>query len=317
MFKKLLFSLPIVLLFLALFLTGCTVNPWQTFTKAMEKTDGVTSAKQSVDIKVHLDFPEDKEHFFALDELTIFRQYHHARKISQTNFYARVNGMGIDGKVYRNENDLYLLTPLIPKIIVLATDRVDLGQAIETQSKWQAEQLWPREETLTTLANLWQDLLNKENVASLGNVVLATPEGDVKAKKFTINLTSDELKPMLVKSAETIFSDGLLHQELAPVDSSFLPDEITKWFEAGIITEFNYLAFLNRDNYIIEEQISMTIDLTPLGPDFGNFSFAATIKRWDINKSVAIQFPELNPDNTFIIDEINDDMFKMLVKEND
>ena len=78
--------------------------------------------------------------------------------------------------------------------------------------------------------------------------------------------------------------------------------------ENSTIKTFNQTAFIDRDNYIIEERFNMDIlyHFTQAGtPD--SFSMEMTIKNWDLNRKQEIYFPEVTEENSITLEELKDE----------
>ena len=100
---------------------------------------------------------------------------------------------------------VYVITPLIPKIVVIKG-----GEFVHPD--WTAGDIenMPAlsQESLEAIEKVWKSLYNDDNVSALEKIVLDTPEGSVKATKYEMNLTDEQLKPAIRKTMEIVLSDS-------------------------------------------------------------------------------------------------------------
>ncbi|MDW7672938.1 MAG: hypothetical protein SCK28_00225 [Bacillota bacterium] len=301
--------LTVLLLLLSSLILGCGVNAWSTYSKAVEKTENMTSGKNSFQLELSYSGDNNLTENLGqlmMEELRLETQFDKHQGLFFTDMYAKINGMGVDGKFYQEGSELFLVTPLLPKVLVLNTAQQELG--VEGLPSFD---LAP--ETHLNLADLWRGFITSDDVSSLGNVLLSTADGEVKAKKFTIALTEEQLRPILLESLDLIANDpniaswDLTYQQELDLSIDLLEAfaNVEKWLTNGTLVNIDYLAFINRDNYIIEERAAVTIDLSSIEKNLGELQINYTINRWHINKEVAIDFPLLTTDNTITLENLS------------
>ncbi|AYO30053.1 hypothetical protein D2962_04995 [Biomaibacter acetigenes] len=120
---------PVLLLVVVLLtgiLTGCG-NPVESFNKASEKTERVNSAKVKFSSNVNMEFYEDsftaeeKKELGKYKKVTVQGEYYFDKSkkenLNKINF--NLAGKGVDLKIYGRKGETYIVTPLLPKILVI------------------------------------------------------------------------------------------------------------------------------------------------------------------------------------------------------
>jgi len=308
-----------IILLAAAIITGCgSRNDYQVFTEAMERTEAVERGKMSMDMAIQVDFNEEGLSEEVKDFIDYFKEF----KISLTDEFNNQDGeglnkifiqagdMGIDAKLYTRNGIAYIITPLIPKILV-----IDGEELLGMYSGKIDEKKFPKlsNESLEQLKKVWIDLYNQENVAAIEDIVLDTPEGKVKARKFKVMLTDEQIKPALKKSMEIFIQDEQLMEGLNDMmnsdnDECSIEDMFRvnmEMLDQSTINSFNQVAYIDRDNYVINERIGIDVIFHFAEPGTPrNYNFNMSIKRWDLNKEPDIYFPEVTFENSITVEQL-------------
>ncbi|KKM12464.1 hypothetical protein SY88_03420 [Clostridiales bacterium PH28_bin88] len=310
------------LLALLLLAVGCTWNSLAVFQKAQKKTEAISKGKDSLTMAMAMTFREDgmtEEQKKVVNAMKDFRLevnqiFDHRQQTRLAKFYAHVSGTGIDGKLYQRGKENFIVTPLLPKILVLQSEKL---QRPAPGGTWNTNpQPGLSADTLRQIKDIWLGLLKKENVVHLGNIILATPEGDVKAKEFTIKLGEAEIKPALRESLEMLLNDDLLQQSMKEYFAGQqvelnLQEFLTQnrnMLDRSTIENFDYKAYIDRDGYLVEENINLTVkfkETLPGQPE--KYTMRMKIQRWDIERDVQVDFPEVTPDNSMTLGDLRQD----------
>ncbi len=323
--RRIKLSFLVVLFFV--FISGCSGTPYETFQQAMEQTDEISKGKSKFSLDLNLEFKEssDTESLKPLDleKLEVQHQFDKTRSLSQSTIFTKVNEFGFDLKIYQDGSQFYMVSPLFPKIFILNEQQFsDEGHA-------QYDKPFLTEETVKQLNKLWGSILTDENVTQLGTIILTTPDGDVKATEYQLNLTSDILSPVLLKTIDILSGDPVLNEQIEQGFNQYRPDshqsisaqEIWQfnrnWIENATIGPVSYLAYIDRDGYIIEEKLDVQIEGGSEGASVGtdqlkmvpikSVAFTFHLQRWDIEKDVDIQLPQVTEENSMTFERFEED----------
>ena len=335
MMKKMAVLIIISLLFLV-WASGCSENDYEVYMEASERTGSVTRGKSEINMTMSLKFnkeglSEDVSGVLEMFEEMAFElrsEYDRDREESLNKLFANAKDIGLDAKVYTEGEVAYVITPLIPKILVLKGEEFINPDLVAGDIE---KMPLLSQESLEAIEKVWKSLYNEENVSALEKIVLDTPEGSVKATKYEVNLSDVQLKPAIRKTMEIVLNDSTFMKGLeemmrsarteyagddADIDE-FLAEDFSfaeamrsnmEAIENSTIKTFNQTAFIDRDNYIIEERFNMDIlyHFTQAGtPD--SFSMEMTIKNWDLNRKQEIYFPEVTEENSITLEELKDE----------
>lgn len=322
----------LAVVFLVLFLTvpGCSgKSDYEIYKEAAKRTGDVKRGRSETNMTMKLKFnkggfPEEVYEGLRLFEDVALRfrsEYDREKEESLRKIFARTRDIGLDAKVYTKGEEIYIITPLIPKILVIRGDGFAGYESIprdyepasgDHESIPRAEYgiPVPSEGSLGAIEKIWEALYNDENVCALNKIVLNTPEGNVKATKYEIKLTDEQLKPALKKTMEVLSKDesfmGAMEDMLYSVEN--IMDAHMDAIDNSTVKTFNQTAFINRDNYIIEENLEMEIlyHFTGEGTPKSYYMNMET-RNWDLNRKQDIYFPEITRENSITLKELNDE----------
>lgn len=311
--RIILIAVLIFLLAAVMAVVGCSrKSHYQVFMEAVERTEALEKGKMSMDMVMEIGFnkeglPEDALEFLKFFEnlkLSLKDEFDKGKNESVKKIFLQSGELGIDAKIYTRGDVSYVITPLIPKILVIKGEElIHIGSGDINDLNIPSLS----EESLEQLKNVWQSLYSQENVTALEDIVLDTPGGKVKAKKYRVKLTDQQLKPALKKSMEIISQDkgfmDSLEIMMESMDEEIIIRDILrqsiKLLDQATINSFDQLAYIDRDNYVIEETVNLDITLHFTEPGTPRqYKFNLIIERWDLNREPKIDFPEVTPENS-------------------
>lgn len=347
--KKTVIVLVIISLLLA-WSAGCsTKSDYQVYMEASERTDAVARGKTEISMTMQLKFNKEGLPGDVSDGLEMFEdmtfelrsQYDRDKEESLNKIFVKTKDTGFDAKVYTKGDVSYVITPLIPKIVV-----IDGGELIHPGLAAKDLENMPAlsQESLDAIEKVWKSLYSDDNVSALEKIVLDTPEGSVKATRYEMNMSDEQLKPAIKKTMEIAMQDSAFMEGIEDIMRSAMEDyardladgdEFTiedfsfeealrsnmDTIENSTIKTFTQTAFIDRDNYIIEERFNMDIlyHFNEAGtPD--SYSMEMVIRNWDLNRDQEIYFPEVTSENSMTLEkfkEENSDGINMFKGETD
>lgn len=277
------FILVSILLVLALF-SGCTTNSLDEYQQALNNNAQMISGRKSIDLSVQLDF--DRLQFSDNQDITILGDVvvksliafdKVQRKVSARN-HLTFEEMGYDLNFYQRDNISFIMTPVIPKYL-----RMEIkGSPMMNFNDFE------------DIANIWKDLLEKENVFKKENTIVATPDGQIKVREFIVELNDEQVKDLIRDVVSKLLESNNISIEFN--------------FEDLLVNDFKYRAYVDKDNFIIDETFSLDISFPDVSKGPRSFKLNYSIQNFDINRSLTIDIPEINEENSIDINELQGEL---------
>lgn len=330
--KKLLIVLSAIMLAISLSLAGCIPDSLGEYKKAAEKTDQIKKGRTSGEFLMEMTFNTDGMTEEHIKELNYFKNMKGSFDVAYDDDaqkgifrnYLNLGGLGFDFDLFFNGEEAYMKLPVIGKYI-----RLDELQAQVPQDK----ELEPvSSETVKAISEKWLGMLKKEDVFQGKNIVLTTPDGEVKTTEYTITLKNDQIKGLATYSLDLLSKDEKLREnfeELVRKNSEHMKDssveklisDIKESLGSYTVEDFSYTAYVDIDGYIVNEMLKVALK-TNCDEEckVKEINYSLDIKNWDINREQQFEFPELNDNNTLdkgMMDENMPSMFEDLFKNKD
>ena len=322
------------LLILTIFITSCNTNNLVEYKKASEKTDqiirGQTAGEFTTTTEVNRDgltAEEIKELNYIKDmEGSFSLVFDDEKEKSIIRSYMNFGGLGYDFEVYMNGEEVSIKLPLIGKYL-----RIDEKMMSEGEEYYDGGSQIISEESRQDFTKKWLSLMNDDDVFKGKNIVLTTPDGEVKTTEYTIKLSDRQIKSLLNDSAEILKKDQSLESfyeknirsniekiedELAQNTAGsekqsfeeFL-NNIVAGAEKFKVENFSYTAHVDIDGYIVNEVIDISLKAIDAKKEgITGMNYKLDIKTWDINKDQKFDFPVLTDENTIKPDQMKDNM---------
>lgn len=314
---------------IVLSLTACNTNNLAQYKKAFEKTDQITKGQLSAEFSTVMDYNTTGLSAEDIKELNYYKDmngsfnvvYDEGAEKAIFRNYMNFGGLGYDFDLYINGDEVSMKLPVVGKYIKL--NEIQNSVNIDEHG---FEQTMVSEETLKAISDKWVGLMKEENVFKGKDIILTTPDGEVKTTEYTITLTDDQIKLFVTECVEIAQNDESLKQffdnyiKVKINDEELSFEETIKSFKENIknykVENFSYTALVDIDGYIVNEDILYSIkavkeDLLLRGTDFN-----LNLKTWDINKEQSFDFPVLTEENTIDVNNTEEmpDMMKDLFK---
>lgn len=306
--KRILMAISVLMLVLSL--AACNADNLGEYKKALERTEQITKGQMSGELSMALDFKTDGLSVEDIKELNYFKDMRGSfssvfdKDLDKGIYrnYMNLGGLGFDYDVYANGNEIFMKLPVAGKYMkfykvqdsVNVNEREYSGQIIS-------------EETMKAITEKWVSLMKEEDVLKGKEIILTTPDGEVKTKKYTIALSSEQIKALAADSVEAASRDESLKRfydeyagNVAVNNKSF--EEMIGYIKSNIqnydVENFKYTALVDIDGYIVSTNIVFNIRAVDDTQVFRGFDYSLSTKNWDINKEQTFDFPELTEENT-------------------
>lgn len=312
----------LILALILILLTACNTNNLAEYKKAAEKTDQIIKGQTTGEFSLITEINQDGLSAEEIREINYIKDMNGSFSVifddeeekSIVRNYLNFGGLGYDFEVYNNNEEMFIKLPVVGKYLRI-DDMSSVGEEM-----YQPENQIASEETILEFSKKWLSLMNEEDVFKGKDIVITTPDGEVKTKEYIIKLNDEQIK-MLLKDSIEIFSKDKnlknLYEENIRAMAEPLKD---KTFEEVLldikdnadkfnVEKFSYTAYVDIDGYIINEIIEILLKTKNV--DKGNiesFSYNLNIKNWDINKQQNLVFPILTDENTMNTENIEENM---------
>lgn len=319
---KRIFAAMLVLLVTALAVTGCGTNSLADYKKALDKTDQITKGQSSGEFAVIMDFNTDGMTQEEINELNYYKNmsgsfkktFDSSKNQRVCRNYLNMGGLGFDIDIYENGEEMFIKLPIIGKYMKLDEMMKKVKESPAEQPNFLSD------DTLKTLGEAWVGMLKEEDIFKGKDIVLTTPDGEVKTTVYTITLNDVQIKAFAEKAISILSEDEILRSNIESLlaqkadqpeslDFDELVDKIKEHMKKDAIESFQYTAYVDIDGYIVNEVIEVEITKeTNYAGEPKEISFHLEIKNFDINKDQKIEFPVLTEENTLKTEELGQTM---------
>ncbi len=186
------------------------------------------------------------------------------------------------------------------------------------------------EEFSKELTTIWKETVQKEILAGEGNTIESTPDGDIKVTQLSLELNDEKAKNILDSLAGLLFKSEVMRnlaienadkyaqikdtskeseEELVKnINDWFdkLPENVKDYKEKFSVENLKLTAKIDKDSYIIEEMFEGEILLKLEGKIRIKFNTRTT--RWNINREVNVNIPEITEKDLIDEESIDDEM---------
>ncbi len=318
----------IVLLLVALTATSCGNNGLADYKKAAEKTGQITKGQNSGEFKLTMEFHTEGMTKEEINQLNYYQdvsgsfrsQFDDATRQGIYRNYLNLGGFGFDFDIYQNGDEIFAKLPVVGKYI-------KLDEIIKEAGKKQITEEQPcmvSEKAKNALRKEWAETLKEENVFKGKNIVLTTPDGEVKTTVYTITLNDEQVKKLASNSIQILSEDETLKsnfQSMIKNDTDQTKaDDYEEFFkkmqeriQKDTVESFQYTAYVDIDGYIVNETMEfyITREALELGEP-SDIRFHLELKNWDISQKQNFEFPELGDGNTMGAEGLEDTMPSIL-----
>lgn len=332
--NKIILIATFILLF-TLLLTACNNDGLGEYKKAAEKTEQVKMGQKLGEFKAKMDFDTEGMTPEEIKKLNYYKDINGSfNTIYDENFknricknYLNLGGLGFDYDLYMNGDETFMKLPVIGKYMKLDELMTSLDVEQKEHSETKVENAKSKniisEETFNLVSEKWISLMKKDNVLKGKNIVLTTPDGEVKTTEYTIKLNDEQIKNLFKGSADIVLKDESFKEFYVKMQNSIEPlkDITLEKLVADIKTDidnykvesFSYTAYVDIDGYIVNEIVEVALNVvnneqTEHNGRLTGVNYKLDIKNWDINKEQKFDFPILTNDNTFDVNDIDKNM---------
>ena len=317
------FLLIIIALMLAVSFAGCSADSLGDYKKAADKTDQIKKGQTAGEFSVEVDFNTDGMTEEQIKELNYFKNMKGSFNIAfdddteQGVFrnYLNFGGLGFDFDMFVNKEEVFMKLPVIGKYM-----RLEDMQAPMLRSQEALDIQIISRETQKGISEKWLGMLKQEDIFRGKDIVLTTPDGEVKTTEYTIKLNDSQIKSLAADSLDMLSRDEKLKENYEEYikknvemmeDTSFekLFEDVKNNMKDYTVEGFSYTAHVDIDGYIVSERIEVSLKVNDAKPATATrLSYKLDIKNWDINKDQRFEFPVLTEENTLDMEEMDKSM---------
>ncbi|MDP4093732.1 MAG: hypothetical protein Q8920_10265 [Bacillota bacterium] len=321
MLKKIcLFIISVIVL---LFSVSCSINGNVTgkYISALINTESASSFRETDKFTMDFDFSKASEQvksdFAKLKSITanVDRVVDNKNRKEMMDQFINAGQMVLNTRVYVVNRNIYMSS------LDNSGKYFKLNIPDNVSSKTSDDSKINDSEFRKKIADIWNNYVKDEIIANEGSSIENTADGDIKVTCLSIQITEDKAKALLTKLAQVVYQDESLKKEI--VNSSKLyaskgsadnvAEATTKWLnnlpqnmeklkDKFTIENLKVTAKIDRDSYIISENIEGTLVIKNKGEI--RIKFNVSTVRSDINTGkVKVVIPDMskaepiNPDS--------------------
>jgi hypothetical protein len=319
-------------------LAACGTDNLAEYKKAAEKTEQIHKGQFSAEFSMTMDYNTDELTAEEVKELNYFKDmkgtfssvYDDEAEKAILRNYMNFGGLGFDFDMYINGEEIFMKLPVVGKFMKI--DEIQNACNIDNIDDIETEEYSKEivsDETIRAFTDKWVNLMNDDDVFKGRDIILTTPDGEVKTTEYTITLTGTQIRTMIEECADIAAKDEKLRQFCDNyMNIKFDEEEITfeemlQYLKDNIedytVEDFKYTALVDIDGYIVNENIKFAVKAARGDLVLRGLNYNMDIITWDINKEQHFDFPELTDENTIDADnaeELPDLMKDMFEKRN-
>ncbi|MGB4438890.1 MAG: hypothetical protein WBJ13_06640, partial [Sedimentibacter sp.] len=263
----------IFVLILVFSLAACNTDSLEEYKKAAEKTEQITKGKASGEFSMITEFNTEGMTAEEIAELNYYKDMNGSFNASFDNdvekgiyrTYLNMAGLGFDFDLYMNKDEMFMKLPVVGKFMKLdkTQDPFNMEQKEETNDIISKE-------TLESITSKWIGLMKEEDVFKGKNIVLTTPDGEVKTTEYVIKLNDEQIKTLVSEIIDIILKDEDFKEFFQEYIKENLKTEKNKTYENMLgdlkndidkyeVESFSYTAYVDIDGYIVNEMIEFSL----------------------------------------------------------
>ncbi len=317
------------------FSLGCQSNDYEQYIKAEEKTEAAKTSVYDTTIKVESDIDTSQMTEEQLKSINYLKQFEFKGKITQdknknaliSDAWINLGGIGFDFVYYGNGDSQYIKYPVLKKYI-------DLQTLIQSTDATNNTLPTLSDSTKKTLGNIWDQLKTKESIRSVGDMIIATDAGDIKAKHMVIDVPGDAIKKAVVDSQKILFLDPniqkMIQNQMEKIKTKTiekgsteeeikdLTDTNTALFDKTFnIESYTISCDIDADGYLVRKGVEIVMSGFGKDSPLKTMTFHMETVFSSLDQPVTLNFPEIGPDQIFTSEELNQQMpsvFKDLIQ---
>lgn len=305
-----------------LLLSGClNASGIRKLQTAIDNTSRVNSLSKRVDFEFNIDMQssqlssKQKKSLGPYSDIKgyVESKYDYEKNMLVLTGHVDLKNFSFDFEAYENEKTIILLLPML-------SDYLKIDKSSLSDSNFTGILSIQR-----SIKRDFYDMLKntpKENdeLKKLGDTIISTPEGDIKAAEYEVQGDKARLKGIYDSIAKEITGDKLISRGIVKLiqgaDSSKSGDTVYNGFTGDVerivknteIDECSFRIMWDRDFEIRQEkgQYSLTCKLSD--NQWINASYKFTTVIWDVNKKVDDRVQYIKDNRTFSFEEFIVDM---------
>ena len=194
-------------------LTSCNTTNLAEYKKAAEKTEQISKGQTAGEYSMTTEINPDGLTAEEIKELNYIKDMNGSFSVvfdddaekTIIRSYMNFGGLGYDFEVYANGEEVSIKLPVVGKYL-----RIDEEMISEGEEYYDKGNQIISEESMKEFAKMWINLMNEEDVFKGKNIVLTTPDGEVKTTEYTIKLSDEQIKTLLREGVQILSKDEAL-----------------------------------------------------------------------------------------------------------
>jgi hypothetical protein len=295
---------------------GCGASPYEAYVAAVEKTDEIDKTAYEAEITSKADIDteglstREKRQYNFFKNLRVNIEGKRDREAGQIEQVIRynLNGIGFDITYYQDRESRLLKMPFLDKYIL-----IEQTEGLIDEETY----LVPDQETIDKWEVLWLDIIEEDKVFKAEKDLVETPEGEVKATKYIVEIKGQALKTFAIKSIDVLLGDEDFVRSIEEEVNSHLEEDETFDLKGYLevakdkinligIEKLVFENYVSIDGYIIKDTFKANLSLEALDKRMKGIDLNYEGILFDINREQDIDIPVINQENLTTIKEFQE-----------
>jgi len=331
----------VLILCVGLLVSGCASKGLTQYQEAVLLTDSIERGEKETEIKlvntfnkVGLSIEEEKAlsnyEKITVRTNTIYDNMDESRFIA--NLYYIVGGLGIDSRLFKDEEKIYVQLPFVDKYFIIEQDGIsnyfDTYEVENLEKNSKGNSLFIKD--IKKIKEQWLKVFEEEDVVVGKTEYILTDEGQIKTTVYNFQLDQEQLQELKTILTEYIDLDVLNEMVNKSILQSGYMDtfsmkedreegtreknietedkiDIKKWFDRVTLTNIEGQAYVDFDNRLIKQNFTVQGTLEHAEPgDLESIEVYYQEEYMNLGNEQKFKFPDLTEDNSLDINSMNE-----------
>lgn len=298
-------------------LMGCSKSNMTEYSNAVKKTAELKKGEELLEIKIKNEFDlskfteEGKMIFGLFEDISLSAKgkidKNQKKQMVETNL--KIAGFNTDFNLYALDDKFYIeiINPVVNDKKYIEFDQAEQIIVLDDD----VPQIGLSEDTIKKIKDKWLDMVSEENIFKGKNILITTDSGEVKATEYTININHEQFIELSSYVIDTIIANRDIHKILES-EEGFSSEKINNLFnivkyrlENAIDLGYNYKAFIDKDGYIVEQNMEFVFLSDQIyGLPISKSEISIKSQILNLGKTPKFEFEEPNENNTIKIEDM-------------
>lgn len=340
--KRLLVVLLIGLMLISAASCGMVGSTTEKYSKAFNNTINAQTMQARTELKMKMDLSKASEEQREVLEqfkdvtLNVDESIDQKKGKADSNYYFSNGSFMVNMKLFVDGDDVFMKMPKFDsdskaQYLKLEPKEAGFFATEDTESSQKYKEFFDE------LYKVWMDVVQNEIIASEGNSIESTPDGEIKVTQLSLGLTDQKVKNILDKLAQLVSRSEVVKESSIEMSKMYadesiseedmekgtreffdnIIDNVDKFNDTFTLEKLKLTAKIDKDLYIIDETLEGDLVIKDGTKGEVRISFDVHTTRWNIDKDIEVNIPEIKEDEIIHEEDFKDfqSEFKDLIEK--